>query len=919
MKTIKAALALALAASIYACSSDDPAALMASAKQYMHKRDFSASTIQLKNLLQKTPNNGEARYLLGVACLEQDDPAAAQIELDKAVALGFSSDELEVALARAALARGMADKVLQRFDSRTLSAPKAQAELRALVGTAHLTRGQTLAARRAFDGALRLDSSNVTAHLGTARLAAAGQDLAAALSGVERALRAAPASVPALLLKGDLLAVQSRHDAAESAYRAAIDAAPRQLPARLVLIIHLLRAAAPEKAAAEVAAMEKAAPNDARTFYAKAIVLLEQKKFPAAKDAVLQVLKGAPEHVPSLVLAGIAALQTGALPEAESYLRKAVFNAPNAPGAKRLLALTHLRMGKTDLALAEVGELLKLSDDPGIVALAGEAHLANGDVAAAARHYERAKALAPKNSFMQTRLGVIHFAAGEPERAIRELEAASASDANAHQADLALITNYLRGRKAAEALAALAALEKKQPGNPMTHNLKGAALVVKNDFAGARASFERALELQPAHMPAVRNLARLDLRDNRPDVAKKRYQAVLDKDPNNEQALIGLAAVLRTTGADALGIEKLLRQAVAGNPASGSAHSALINFYIRSRNFNAALGAAQTAHAALPDEPAMVQAVGMTQLAAGETRQAVASLTRLAGMLPRAPEPQLLLARAYMAVKQPDDAIRALRAALALRPELDVAQRDIAAIHVASGRHEDALREARAVQARRPKDALGYVLEGEVYLAQKKLDLAERTYRGALKRFDRAALAVRIHSILDAAGKPGEADALAQEWIGRHPKDAVMIAYLGERDMLAKRYESAEARYRSALQRAPEHPLLLNNLAWVSSELKRPAALEYAERAHDLAPDNPSIMDTLGAILAEAGQVERALELLGRAAELAPDAHQIRLNFARTLLRTDRKAAARKELEQLARLDEQLPVQQEALRLLGGL
>src|SRR6185503_12817029 len=129
---------------------------------------------------------------------------------------------------------------------------------------------------------------------------------------------------------------------------------------------------------------------------------------------------------------------------------------------------------------------------------------------------------------------------------------------------------------------------------------------------GRRARELRARALRPGYMPAVNNLARLDLRENDRVAAKKRYQDFLERDPNNEPALIGLAAVLRTTGADAGAIEKLLRQAAAGNPASVSAHSALINFYMRSRNFTAALGAAQAAQAALPGEPRMVQAVGMT-------------------------------------------------------------------------------------------------------------------------------------------------------------------------------------------------------------------------------------------------------------------------------------------------------------------
>jgi putative PEP-CTERM system TPR-repeat lipoprotein len=921
VKALNTAFALALAASICACGggADDPVDLMASAKHYMDRRDFSASMIQLKNVLQKTPDNGEARYLLGVALLEQGDVVAAQIELDKAVALGFSADGLQLALARAALLKGAHDKLLHRFGTAALSAPKAQAELRALIGTAHLERARPREAARAFDEALELDASNVIAQLGRARLAAAGGEPAEALSRVERVLGVAPASVPALLLKAELLVAQSRPDAAESTYRSAIEAAPRQLAPRISLIVHLLNAGALEKASEEVSAIEAMAPRDPRMLYAKALVLVRQQEFHAAKAAVLEVLKSAPEHVPSLTLAGMAALNTGALAEAESQLRKAVFNDPQALGARRLLVTTHLRMGKTDVAMSEVQDLLKLSPDPSSLALAGEAHLASGDLAAAARHYEQAKALAPKDTSVQTRLGLVRFAAGEPERAIRELEAASAGNAKDYHADLALIANYLRKREAVRALAAIQVLEAKQPDNPMTYNLKGRALILKKDLAGARASFERSLALQPAYMPAVNNLARLDLRQNDRDAAKRRYQAFLDQDPNNEPALLGLAAVLRTTGVDAREIERLLKQAVAGNPASVSAHSALINFYMGRRDFNAALGAAQAAQAALPREARMVQAVGMTQLAAGETRQALASLTRLVEMQPGAPEPLLLLAKANIAAKQPEDAIRALRAALALRADFDAAQREITAIYVATGRHQDALREAKAVQARRPKDALGHVLEAELYLAQNKLDLAEQTYRAALKKFDRPALALRTHSVLEAAGKRGEAEALAEDWIRRHPKDAVMLAHLGDLDLAARRYERAEARYRAALQRVPDNALLLNNLAWASNALKRPAALEYAERAHELAADNPAIMDTLGVILVESGQIERGLELQGRAADAASDAHQIRLNFAKSLLKTDRKTAARKELEQLARLDQKLPVQQEALKLLGEL
>ena len=921
MTATRTALTVALAAALLGCSSNDPAALLASARQYMAKREYKASAIQLKNVLQNSPEHGEARYLLGLALLEQDDPVAAQIELDKAVAAGYSSDDLQVALARAALAKGEGGKVIERFGTKTLSDTKVQAELIALVGTAHLALRQPKEADRAFAEALKLDASNVNAHLGTARSAAAGQDLNEALVRVERALAKAPANRQALLFKGDVLAAQGKLDEAEASYRAAIEAAPGHIAPRLILVTHLIRMRALDRASAEVGKMEQAAAGAPATSYAKAMVLAEQKKWPGAREAALRVLKAAPEHVPSLTVAGMAALETGALPEAESHLRRAVFTAPNAIPAKRLLAATHLRMGQVELAMSEAQELLSITkgEHPGVHALAGEAYLLRGDLSNAARHYERAKALAPSITSLQMRLAQVRFAAGDAQRGFAELESASAGDTDGYQADLALITAYLRQQQADKALEAIQALEKKQPDPALTHNLRGVALLLKRDAAGARTSFEHAVRIRPTYLPAVANLAQLDLRDKKPEAARQRYEALLKAEPNNEQAMLGLASVLRMAGANAPEIEKLLVHAVTTNPGSANARTSLVNFHLRNRDTKAALSAAQDAHAALPANARLLQMLGSTQLAAGETRQAISSFTRLSEMLPKAVGVRLLLARAHLIAKEPDEALKALRAALDLRPEIVVVQRELIGLYIATGKLDEALRHAREAQAQVPQQPHGHVLEAEIRIAEKKLGLAEGKYRESLKQFDLPAIAVRLHAALEALGKRAAAEALAQDWLKRHPNDAIVISYLADMDIASKRYESAASRYQTALKRQPDNAAFLNNLAWVSNELKRPAALEYAERAYELAPDNPGIMDTLGTILAGSGQIERALELLSRASELAPDHHVIRLNFAKALIQADRKAPARKELEALAKLDARIPVQQEAAKLLGGL
>ena len=62
------------------------------------------------------------------------------------------------------------------------------------------------------------------------------------------------------------------------------------------------------------------------------------------------------------------------------------------------------------------------------------------------------------------------------------------------------------------------------------------------------------------------------------------------------------------------------------------------------------------------------------------------------------------------------------------------------------------------------------------------------------------------------------------------------------------------------LQEQPRNALVLNNLAWASHQAKdNRRAREYAEKAYAVQPDNPVILDTLGWLLVDAGQNDKAI------------------------------------------------------------
>ena len=915
----RVAIAVFLGLALAACGRDSPEALVASAKRYLDKRDYNAAAIELKNALQKNPQDGEARYLLGAALLELRDFPSAEKELRRAVELGFAPDKSVPALADAMLELGQPDKVIAEFAAKPdLSGPRARAELQTTIAAAQLALNKPQDARATLAKAFQAQPGFPPARLVEARIVGAEGDLPGALKITDEVLAAAPSLVDALVLKGQILVTLGRLDEAKSAFAQAIKEKPNHTPSRQALIALLINSGAFDEAKTQIAETKKFA-RTLQLVYLEALLAYRQGDLAKARESVLQVLRVAPGHLASLLLAGTIEYDARSYLLAEDYLRKVVDRAPRAALPRRLLAATFLRQGKPDRA----AELLQpLLDQPAVdaatLSLAGEAQLAKGDVKQATEYLRKASALDTKNTAVRTRLAQVRLATGEVDQAVKDLESVAAADPSRYQAELILIANHLQRNELDKALAAVNSLEKKQPENPLTYNLKGGVYLARRDIPNARAGFERALELQPTYVAAVTNLVRLDLAEKKPDAARKRFESALAKSPNDSGLLLTYAEFLRSQGAPSKEVGVQIEKAAA-NPTFVPASLAWIEHLNRRGESKAALAAAQRADAANPNNPRIVEVLGLAQQAGGDPNQAAATFNRLAALLPKSAAPQLRLAGAYLQAKDQTAAIEALKKASALQPKsLDI-KRDLAFALQGAGRSEEALATARSMQKEYPKEPVGYVLEGDLFAAQKKWQPAESAYNEALKRARSPLIMTRLLATLEGAGKSAAAEAEIAKWLKDNPKDAVVPLYLADSMLAKKEYKAAAVHYRAVLERQPDSPVVLNNLAWVSGQLNDPEAIGYAERANALAPGNPAILDTLGWLLAEKGETARGIELMRRAVDLAPNSPELRLHLAKGLLKAGEKSAAKKELAELAKLARPTPARDEAAALLKSL
>lgn len=893
---------LLVCALLTACGGQSPEKLLASAKEFLAKGDDNAAVIQLKNVLQQTPDNGEARRLLGIALLDKRDYVSAEKELRRALELGQPQDAVLPALGRALFERGEYDKLISEFGTRTLADGEAQARFSTLLGDAYVRRGKTAEAGAAYAAALKSRPDFGPARLGQALLAAIGGDRGEALKMTESVIAASPRLAEAYTLKADLLAAGGNRAEARTALEQAVGANGAYLPARRALAQVLIGERAYDQAAAQLDAARKVAPGDLSLTFLQGTLDLEKGDLQKARDSAARILKYAPENVPTLVLAGAIELRARQFATGENHLQRALANAPNHAMARRLLVGAYLQEGQPARALEALQPLLAAgaSRDPRVMMLAGETFLANGDVKRASEQFSAAAAAEPVRAAAQTRLGQLALARGDTDEGFRQLESAAEQDTGSVRADLALIAAHLRRNEFDQALAAARALEKKQPGNPLAALMLGTVEVARKDPAAARKHFEHALQLQPTYLAAVVALARLDVADKKPDEARKRFEDLIARDPKNETAYLGLAELLAATGAKADEVAATLQRAVSANPQAINARLGLVKLHLRERNAKAALQAAEEASAALPGDPRVLAALAAAQDAAGNTNRAIDSLKRLATLQPQSPQPLVQLAALHARNQDFDAAIDALLRAQRVAPNDRGVRADLVAMYVRKGRFDDALKEAKAMQANEPKFAGGYALEGDVLAAQKKWPDAERAYRDALKLEPQASrVAAQLHSTLQADGRNGEADAYARKWLADHPKDAAMRMYLADSALAAKNRKAAFGYYQEVIALDPNNAVALNNLAVVAGDLGDARAIGYAERALKLAPNNAALLDTLGMLLVNKGDVRKGFEYLDQARALAPNVSVLRLNYAKALIKAGRKDEARKELESL--------------------
>ncbi|MGZ5200157.1 MAG: XrtA/PEP-CTERM system TPR-repeat protein PrsT [Telluria sp.] len=888
---------LAIGATLSGCNNNKPTTeLLTDAQQYQAKGDQKAALIQLKNAVAQSPADGEARLRLGTLALEMGDLASADKELRRAASLGMPAQRTLPLLARAMLEQGQFKDVLEQV---TPEAAKASAPLLARRGDAYLALGDAAHAKEAYEQALAVDAHSGDALVGLSKHALVQRDVQAAQLYAAEAVAKDPTNVDAWLFQGNMLRAANKPDEALAAFDKVLALKPTHRTAHIEKATLDISRAKYDAAQAELDLAVKSTPGSLLVTYTQGLLDFSRGKFQAAQESVQKVLKTAPNHVPTMLLAGAVELNLGANEQAQQHLRKVLEVAPDNLYARKMLAQALLKSSQpADAAAALAPALAQPTQDAQLLALAGESYLQARDFDKASSYFEKAAAIAPKAAVVHTSLGLSRLNQGEQDKAISELQLATQLDPDSARAGFALVQAHLAAHQYDKAQAAVDDLAKRQPDNAEVQNLKGGVCAAKGDMAGARAAFKKASALQPKYFAPVANLADLDVHEKHPDAARQRFTAFLQKEPKNYGAMAALADLALMQGKPDEATT-WLEKANSANPDALAPALRLGQHYLRTRQPQKALVLARKYQTANPTSPDMLELLGESQLATNDQPGALETYSKLVNVLPKSARAQMLLANVHALMKRNDEAADDLKRAVELAPDLPEARIAQAQLAMRSGKPDDAIAAARAAQKQPRLAMLGYTIEGDVQLGQRKVAPALAAYEKAYAVTPTPQLLVKVASTMKLAGRAADAGKLVAQWRKAHPDEPVVALYAAEDHLANHELKPAIALLEGVLKSQPDNPVALNNLAWAYQQAKDPRALATAEQAFKVTGNSPAVMDTLGWLLVEQGNTGRGVPLLQKAATLSPNDGDIRFHLAAGLSKAGDKAGAKKELDKL--------------------
>ena len=867
------------------------------------QKDYAAAAIQLKNALQQFPEHRPSHILLGRTYLAMAEPGAAEEHLLNARTLGADEALIVLPLAASYLAQRKYQEVILglRYSG---YAPDVEYRLRTYQGRAHTAIGEYDRAVKAYRDAQRLDPMAPEPLAGEALVLLVQGSVELARTKARVATERGPQSPEAWQAAAAVSHATGDVDSAVVQYGRVIALNPDHADARLARATLLLDLDRDTEAAVDIAHVREISPFEVRATYLDSVLRGKQgetKQARALLSETAQLLGALSSEVVAAeaglqLLGGLANFGLKAYEQAEGFLKRFLANRPHDLGARRMLGVIFL--ARNDFA--ETIDILEpvleeTPNDPRVLHMIGRAYVRQQRYAEAAPLLERAVITSRGNIAVRTDLAFTRLALGQTAEALTGLRGVMGDDPSQMRAGIRLGALLLQCGEHAEVVRLARGMLEHHADSTVACNLLATAKFHGGEHAEAAVLFEQIAGQDPSFLPARANLAKIDVIEGRRAQARDRYLKILAEYPDHVATMLELARLFEQDGQIDVAID-WLNKALSANPKSVAAVENLVNLHLRAGAVELGLRVANEAESWAPENDRILLALSRAQLANKKPEVAMVILQGLAARAGYDSRKLMRVAAMQQRAEALDDAAYSLRKAVEGDPENVPARVELISVLLRLERLDRAMDAAQALRTAAPDSPSAYGALGEVLAKSGRDDEALEQFRRALDLVPADFTAIKYAQALQRVN-PDAADKWLKTWVQGHPTHRLARQMIAERNMQRGHYDLARADYEQLVQWRPGDPGLLNNFAHVLNRLGDSKALEVAERAQKLAPDDPRINDTLGWMLVEAGDPQRGLAFLRNAHSSSGLNPEIRYHIGVTLQRLERTVEARRELE----------------------
>lgn len=899
--------------------------LLNRATDAMAEGDYRAAAIDARNVLQKEPDDIAARIMLGRAALAMNDGKSAEKELRRALSLGAEPAQVMTGLAGALLLQQKFDVVIAEISVESATTEADRVALTRSRAKAYIGMNQPVTARDLYMDILASDSEDIDALLGVVETYIAAKNFSQARETLNQILSRHDESTAARITSGSLYYRTRRFEPAERDYRTALELAVQDSERQNEILawtgLAEVRLAEDKLVEAKVAVdrLLVLAPDAIATIYFDARVAYLGKDLSRAQQRLQQVLNVAPKYRPAQMLLGAVHLHTGNLAQAEMYLSAVVAAVPSHTAARRLLAETRLQLNRVDDAKAVLRPVLEgLDADASTYGIAARASMKSGDIDEAIDYLQRAIRMSPGDSDLMLDLAGVLIAEGRVDDARALLEdMPDTAGRGKHRRELLEILVDIRDGETASALGAAEDLLSRNPDDAQLLNFTGHINFSTGNFDTARKLFARAQSLNPDDISLYLSLARIDIAEEDLIAARAHYESAVEISPEDARPLVALARLSALEGQREES-EEWLDRARKADANAIAPRIILGRLYLARRDFRSAEKVVREALQTKDSIAELQNLLGLAQRGQGNHANSLRSFKKTTELERDNPDYRLNLAKAQISMANQGLARDLLEKSYEKYQTHIPTGVLLSALTARMGNIDQAMAIAKELQKRNPDSGIPNVLEGELLAGRKLYQQAADAYDAALDRNNDRDTAVRAFRLRVLADTNDPYTPLLN-YLAIRPANNEVRLILAQGYEVGGSADKAIAEYEIVVQSSPDNLVALNNLAWVYMIKGDSRAEDTAQRAYDLAPDNGTVVDTLGWIILRSGSVEDGVDLLRKAVELANGRPEVRYHLAAGLLKMGQVDEARGMLEEILATDEVFASREDAEELLHRL